>query len=271
MKHPKQKLSLLAFSLLGGTAALQGNLLWNGAMDYINPSTNLPFAGAFASGVTSHSGSATYNLSSSLLVNASYSGPAVYGGVYGFSETDAATNGGVVAVARGEGLGNPDLIRFQSPIGGGTVAQTLNGALLFDTAAGSLSEFSSFASNMRMALGSTSGNYAVHWMVVGNGTSYVSQSTTGAMTADFAEFSIDPSSTAWSVATLDSEMALSGLDFSLSSGAITGVTHVGIYLTANTTGHTFDLQTFAAVPEPSTYAALLGALALGFAFWRRRR
>jgi len=35
--------------------------------------------------------------------------------------------------------------------------------------------------------------------------------------------------------------------------------------------HSYDVSGFTAIPEPSTYAALLGAGALGFACWRRRR
>lgn len=35
--------------------------------------------------------------------------------------------------------------------------------------------------------------------------------------------------------------------------------------------HSYDVSGFTAIPEPSTYAALLGAGALGFASWRRRR
>ncbi len=35
--------------------------------------------------------------------------------------------------------------------------------------------------------------------------------------------------------------------------------------------HSYDVSGFTAIPEPSTYAALLGGGALGFACWRRRR
>jgi len=66
-------------------------------------------------------------------------------------------------------------------------------------------------------------------------------------------------------------MDLGALDFSVASSAITGVTHAGVYISAGTTGHTIDLYNFAVVPEPSTYAALLGALALGLVWLRRRR
>jgi hypothetical protein len=271
MKQSKTKLFCVAAGL--GLAATAGaNVLWDGSLDYV-ASGNLAFAGSFVSGVTSHSGAAAYNLDSSLLVNASYAGPAIYGGVYGFSESDTATNGGVVAVLRSNGIGTPDLLRLQSPIGTGTVAQTLNGALLFATPApANLTELSSLGATLAMALGNASGNYAVHWMVVGNaGTTYVSQATTGVLTQEFADYSLLTASTAWSVAVPDAQMNLGALDFSLAAGAIGNVTHAGVYLAAGTTNHTFDLSSFSAVPEPSVYAALFGLLALAFVWARRRR
>jgi hypothetical protein len=272
MNQPTSLKPLLAASILGVASTLSGNVLWDGASNYI-ASGNVPFAGAFSDGaVLSHSGSLPYTLSNSILASPSYVGPAIYGGVYGYSEIAVAASGAVVGVARSESA-NPDIVRFQSPIGTATVAQVLNGALLFGTPTGTpLSGYSALSTDIRMALNATSGNYAVHWMVVGNdGISYVSQATTGALLADFASYQIDPSSTLWSVAAPDAQMALAGLDFSLGSAAIGNVTHAGIYLSANTTNHTFDLRSFTAVPEPTTYAALLGVLALGVVAWRRRR
>jgi hypothetical protein len=50
----------------------------------------------------------------------------------------------------------------------------------------------------------------------------------------------------------------------ISGGALDGVQYGGIY------GRTSSF-TIQAIPEPSTYAAMAGALALGLAAWRRRR
>lgn len=54
------------------------------------------------------------------------------------------------------------------------------------------------------------------------------------------------------------------LPTTISGGALDGAAYAGVY------GRTVSFQ-IQAVPEPSTYAALAGAAALGLAFWHRRR
>ena len=89
--------------------------------------------------------------------------------------------------------------------------------------------------------------------------------------------------------TIDNGITLDlfGLSGSGSTGSSSSITATGIYagsFTNNSGNWTFSTGSqivtfaqssgnlsFAAVPEPSTYAALLGAAALGFVVWRRRR
>lgn len=79
-----------------------------------------------------------------------------------------------------------------------------------------------------------------------------------------------------------------GLNFDFPSQSLPVATtyfsaYLGTYTLNATYGHYFTIQnvgqidftptslTISAVPEPSTYAAIFGALALGLVVWKRRR
>ena len=88
-----------------------------------------------------------------------------------------------------------------------------------------------------------------------------------------ASYSNDGGSTFLTGATYDLDGAEAGYEPPLNGGfaleLLTSVNNIGSAVTSGQMS--FDNLSVSAVPEPSTYAALAGLGALGFAVWRRRR
>jgi hypothetical protein len=119
------------------------------------------------------------------------------------------------------------------------------------------------------------------------GMSFAAQRTSTGFNSTVVDFSVDGGDN-WtnfgSIPLFEGSMgttsevaaAIRNVDFSSINNSIAGVAEVRIRLTldgstSNTGNNRFDNVTFTAVPEPSTYAALAGLLALGLVIARRRR
>jgi hypothetical protein len=118
-------------------------------------------------------------------------------------------------------------------------------------------------------------NNAIRWVVQDGSTFYISESTASTLT--------DPNSANWAV--YNPTNTLRGFRFTDDPNDFGPVTFSDVqavgflnyswinddFVSSSRTWSTLGNVQITAIPEPSTYAALIGLAALGFVFWRRRR
>ncbi len=178
-------------------------------------------------------------------------------------------------------LTNSTNIQAQMNTAGSTVTRNITGMYVWNKADflnGGDSQTVSFSSGASMsftfpsAIGTTSRD--LKFVVKQDGNYYVSQTSFTSNAA--GTYSFDPTTSDWGV--------INTADYSIGSYSALAVTNLqaaGLYFSAssNVSGTQVNLVisdfqvagTVTAVPEPSTYAAIAGVLALGLVAYRRRR
>lgn len=277
----------LAGALAAGTA--QATVLVSfdmdqGATDVITANSNGFITNSMANGSTTATVSRAFDLVTPLAAtDAAYSGsPAIYGGYYGSFVSEAGLNRNAYVALFANGTeAAPDMLRITSVASGTATGVTASNIFNFITLWQAPSS-GLFDSNSTLEFTAyRQSNVSLHrrWAVVADGTLYVSAATTetyGNSNNISTIANSSPDSELWYSWAPGADLSVPNLTSGVAGSTLSNITHVGIYGNHTALNNqqinitTFD-ATLTAVPEPSTYAALLGALALGMVAWRRRR
>ncbi len=249
--------------------------------DYVT--NNVNFQTSSGSGSTSYTFSRTYDTASAWLASGgSYTGPAIYGGYYqGLTNNATFTPVSALGQIRNNEAtsGTNDVIRFQSMFAtaSGIQSATQNFAVAFATG-GSYSMDSSSALNWNArAAANPSGTSAMRFLLVADGTTYLSSSSFTWNNTSTNYSLTNPSAINWAAWTPGATMSFDSLTYDTLGSSLANIAFAGFAINQSTTAAgqnlaTLDTQSFSAdlVPEPSTWMLLgFGAVAVAL-FYRRR-